>query len=319
MVPFFLVAQFFSLLFLVRRIRPDIIHAHWIIPQGFFAVLLQFLCRVPVVVTAHGADVFGLQGAMFRVMKRFTLSNAMAVTVVSRALAESIKMFVSPAISVGIIPMGVNSRVFTPVRKNEGIKEKYNIDGTFLLYVGRLTEKKGVRYLIDAMPRVLQNIPTAKLLIIGSGELERELKCRVVDLNLSNSILFVGGVSNKDLPGYYASADLFVGPSIEAANGDTEGFGLTLVEAAMSECLIVASNVGGIGDIIVDEETGFLVEAKNSQLLAEKICFVIENKNIFKKVGQKSRQLSIQRFDWQVISREYMRIFDQLTINDKYA
>jgi hypothetical protein len=94
LVPFLLLAQLFSLLLLVRKIRPDIIHAHWIIPQGFVAVLVQAFSGVPVVITAHGADVFGLQGSLLEAIKRFTLRRVRGVTVVSRALAEAVSCFI---------------------------------------------------------------------------------------------------------------------------------------------------------------------------------------------------------------------------------
>ncbi len=311
LIPFFLFFQFFSLLLLVRKVRPDIIHAHWIIPQGFMAALVKRISGVPVVVTAHGADIFGLQGTLFKAIKRYTLKKVSMVTVVSEALINALAEIIPPDIQPQIIPMGVDSTIFSPEKKNDLIRKKYAISGPFLLYVGRLTEKKGVRYLIDAIPGVLQKIPDAKLLIVGSGELEEELKEQVISLGLSGQIQFAGSVPNRDLPEYYAAADIFIGPSIAAKSGDTEGFGLTFVEAAMSGCLVVASDIGGIRDIIQENETGFLVDPLDTRLLADKIRYALQHEEQLNQMREKSRHRCVEKYDWKVIAARYVKLFKQ--------
>jgi len=312
LVPFLLVAQFFSLLLLVRKVKPDVIHAHWIIPQGFVAVLLNILFGVPVVVTAHGADVFGLQWALFRVIKRFTLKRVEAITVVSKSLADALADFVTFNVDPKIISMGVDCTVFHPRRKGGLMREKYSITGPFLLYVGRLTEKKGVRYLIDAMPSVLSEIPGAKLLIVGSGELEQELKDQVMARRLNNQVQFAGSIPNANLPAYYAEADIFIGPSIWAEGGDREGFGLTFVEAAMSGCLIIGTKTGGIGDIIQDNSTGFLVPEKDPGALTEKILYAFYHKKETEKIKDAGRTRCIEKYDWLVIAKRYEHLLQQV-------
>ncbi len=311
LAPFFILAQFFSLLLLVRKIRPDVIHAHWIVPQGFVAVLVQALIGAPVVITAHGADVFGLQGMLFETIKRFTLKRGQGIAVVSRALAEAISGLNSTCVHPHIIPKGVDSAAFCPDKTNTLISEKHAVRGPLLLYVGRLTEKKGVTYLIDAMPSVLSEIPAARLLVVGSGEAEKELKQQVVTLGLNNQVHFIGSVTNKDLPGYYATADIFIGPSITTRKGDAEGFGLTFVEAAMSGCIVVGTNTGGIGDIIQDNETGYLVPEKDSEALADKIIYIVEHGNEMEKIKKLARSRCMEKYDWTVIAKRYEKLYAQ--------
>ncbi len=311
-VPFFLFFQFISLLRLILKIKPDCLHAHWIFPQGFIAVLLKVLLRIPAVVTAHGADVYGLKGVVFSAIKRFTLNRASNVTVVSNALAEALDDMISSKDSLQVIPMGVNAQMFSPYRKVGWFREKYAIKDLFLLYVGRLTEKKGVCHLIDAMPILLKDLPQVKLLVVGSGELEQTLIAHVVKQGLTDQVFFVGGLTNRELPALYASADMFIAPSIEAKSGDTEGFGLTLVEASMSGCIVIASSVGGIGDIIVDGETGFLVEPENAQLLAEKILHVQQYSiEILDEVRKSGRERCVERYDWQVVAKQYSEVLQE--------
>jgi glycosyltransferase involved in cell wall biosynthesis len=276
------------------------------------AALVQRLSAAPVVVTAHGADVFGLNGTLLKAIKRYTLKNANMVTVVSKALINALDEIMPLDTQSQVIPMGVDSKIFSPEKRNDLIRKKYAINGHFLLYVGRLTEKKGVRYLIDAMPRLLQKAPDAKLLIIGTGELEEELKELVISLGLRAQIQFAGSVLNKDLPEYYATADIFIGPSITAKSGDTEGFGLTFVEAAMSGCLVIASDVGGIRDIIQDNETGFLVDPLNTHLLTEKIRYTLKHEDQLNQMREKSRSRCVRKYDWKVIAARYKELFKQI-------
>jgi len=312
LVPFFLMAQFLSLLFLVRKLRPDTVHAHWVIPQGFVTILVQFFYRIPVIVTAHGADIFGLKGLLFKMIKKFTLRRVQGCTVVSNALAEATAELAMVDIGLQIIPMGVDSKHFSPDKKNEVLKEKFAISGSFLLYVGRLTEKKGVRYLVDTMPLVLKKNPEAKLIIVGSGELGEDLKQHVVKLGLNEQIQFTGSVPYKDLPKYYATADIFIGPSIVAKSGDTEGFGLTFVEAAMSGCLVIASDIGGIRDIIQDNETGFLVDPLDKSMFADRINYALQPENDLSEIRKNARRHCIEKFEWEVIAGKYMKLFKEL-------
>jgi len=313
-VPFFLMAQFSSLFLLFQKIRPEIIHAHWLFPQGFMAVCLKFFWNIPVVITAHGADVFGLQGKIFNKIKYFTVLRSDKIVVVSRALQKSLRDTLPLLRSSRILtlPMGVCSSTFAPDKKHLSIRKKYGVNGPLLLYVGRLTEKKGVTYLINAMPAVLREHRDTSLLIVGSGELASRLRMEVKSLKLEEKIFFAGSVLNKELPGYYADADIFIGPSIQADGGDTEGFGLTFVEAAMSGCLVIGTDVGGIRDIIQDGETGFIVPQKNPQVLAEKILYALQHKDEMYRITKNARKQCIEKFDWQGISARYSNIISGL-------
>jgi len=146
-------------------------------------------------------------------------------------------------------------------------------------------------------------------LIVGHGELEQELRKKVEDLGLQKVVLFIGGIVNKELPPYYASADIFIGPSIQTVNGDSEGFGLTFVEAAMSGCLLIGTKNGGIEDIIDDGQTGFLVPPANVRTLAEAILFAVDNLNHLQDMRMKSKQKVVEKFDWEIISRKYVNAY----------
>lgn len=313
-VPFFLLAQFFSLLLLVRRTRPDVIHAHWLFPQGFFAVIVKKIFKVPVMVTGHGADIFGLRSSIFKKIKQFTMHHADGVTVVSRALRNAVTPFLPAGTRIDIIPMGVDGMRFMPNKNDRSVREKYAVTDSFLLYVGRLTEKKGVRYLIDAMVTVSEHYPLVKLLIIGDGELMASLERRVRDLALERQVIFAGSIPNRELSTYYASADIFIGPSIQTEDGDNEGFGLTFVEASMSECLVIGTDAGGIGDIIQDGITGLLVPQKDSGALAGKIIYALKHGEEMKRIAHNGRNRCVRFYHWPNIAARYKRLLKQIAV-----
>ena len=307
-LPFFLTAQVFSLLMLVYEKKPNVIHAHWLIPQGFLAVLMKWIFNVPVIVTAHGADVFSLREGIFIWLKKIIVNNADRIVTVSNSLAKTLIEDTRSPIQPEIIPMGVDASLFSPQHKSDSIRQKYGITGPFLLFVGRLTEKKGVQYLIDAMVLVKTSSPVSKLLIVGHGELERKLRKQVESLGLQEVVLFTGGLANKELPAYYASADIFIGPSIQTADGDSEGFGLTFVEAAMSGCLLIGTKTGGIEDIIIDGKTGLLVPPADVQSLAESIILSISNIKKNGELIENGRVYVRKKFGWENIEKKYLSV-----------
>lgn len=315
LLPCFVTAQFFSLLFLIISIKPDLIHAHWLIPQGLLAAFMKRLFGIRVLVTAHGSDVNGLRRKIFIWLKKYVVKNTDCIVTVSKAVADVLAKDVSASFTTEIIPMGVDSELFSPQRRDDSIRKLYNISGPFLLFVGRLTEVKGVQYLIDAVAIVRNEIPDVKLLIIGHGELEGELRKRVEILNMTDNIVFVGGLANRDLPKYYASADIFIGPSITTVDGHSEGFGLTFVEAAMSGCILIGTKVGGIEGIIQEGRTGFLISPGNIEELARTILHVIKKFHTLNEMRIRGREVASDEFEWNIMSFKYKTLMKNIVLS----
>jgi glycosyltransferase involved in cell wall biosynthesis len=294
---------------ILRKEKVDLLHAHWIIPQGIITLLLNKLFKIPYLVTTHGGDIYGLQNPIFNKLKKMVLRNASKVIVVSNDIKRKAINTIDKNLEIEVIPMGVDSKLFNPNKRDLRIKDKYEIKGPFLLFVGRLVEKKGPEYLIRAMEKVLKKFPKAKLLIIGEGTLEERLVKLTDSLNLQKNIHFTGPISNYELPSYYATADIFIGPSIRTKDGDTEGLGLTFVEASFSGCIPIGTNVGGISDVIKNQESGFIVEEKNPKALAASITKILNNKSLEKSLRDRTRSLTLSHFDWSVIKNKYSEIY----------
>ncbi|WP_026527959.1 glycosyltransferase family 4 protein [Butyrivibrio sp. VCD2006] len=245
--------------------KVDLVHAHWIIPQG---IMQSSIKSIPYIVTGHGGDVTSLNIEPFKSMKRKTLKNAKWITTVSGTLEGYIqKMY--PNTKTSIIPMGCDTSAFDEKRRIENYFEQG--DKKAILFVGRLAEVKGIPFLIEAMKKV----DNAILYIVGKGDMETELQKQA--RGLGEKIVFLGAKTHKELPEIYASADVFVAPSITANDGGKEGFGLVIIEAMASGVPVVASRSGGIVDIINHEQNGILCEEKNVDEIAAAINKVLSD------------------------------------------
>lgn len=295
LVPFLLLALFFNLR--KHEKQYDFVHAHWLIPQG----IVHAFCKKPYLVTGHGGDVGELNKSIFYLLKKRCLKKASAITVVSQHLQKLLQEKYNCS-NTQIISMGCNTSYFTPDNRIENYFSQNN--QKVILFVGRLAEKKGVPYLIQAMQFV-----NARLVIAGSGPLEQECRTLVSSLHLDNKVLFLGPRPHTELRTIYASSDLFVAPSVTTKSGDVEGFGLVILEAMASGLPIIASRSGGITDIIHHEENGLLAEERNIHQLADCINRLLSSPKLSMMLSKASLQTAAL-FDYSVIAEKYHDIME---------
>jgi phosphatidylinositol alpha-1,6-mannosyltransferase len=173
-------------------------------------------------------------------------------------------------------------------------------------------EKKGVRYLIKAMPKILASEPKAVLTVVGDGPEKAALGGLVDELGLTSQVSFVGAVSNEKLHDHYTRSDVFVAPSIRDREGDTEALGVVILEAAASGTPIVATVVGGIPDIVTSYETGLLAEAANSDELAEAILCLAGDQELSKRLASNARRLVEAKFAWGSIVDRFDSLIEEV-------
>jgi len=312
-VPFFMAAEYFALKRLVKKINPDIIHAHWIIPQGFVAYLNHKVNKTPYIVTTWGADmfIFKKKGVFVNLLKsiyRKILNNSKKSTTVNKVFLSEMQSVMNYKKNAIYIPNGADTKLFNPNKKDNSIKKKHKINGPLLLFVGRLAEKKGVRYLIEAIPEIIKRYPKVKLMIVGSGSLENQLKIQAKELKLNKNIIFIGAIQNSQLPKYYATADLFIAPSITTREGDREGFPAVFVESMASGTPILTTRIDGIKEIIEAGKNGFVVESRSSNELGKNLLEILSKKDRLEKMKKYSRKLAVENYDWKILGKRYEEI-----------
>lgn len=306
LVPGFVLVQAWQAWRLCRHEKVDAIHAHWLIPQGLIAACLQSLPgrKVPFVVTSHGADLFALKGKVLEVLKRFVVRRAAAVTVVSSAMRDRLRMAGGDTGKVTVLPMGVD------------LAGRFHPDASVvrsaceILFVGRLVEKKGVRYLLDALPAVRRNFPDVHLTIAGFGPEEGALRGQVVQAGLDGRVRFLGAVPQAELPALYRRAALFVAPFVQADSGDQEGLPVALMEAVACGCPVIAGDVAGIEDLLGSLKSEICVDARDTARLADKICAELARPGAAQARTQQVFATAARHVDWNRIAEDYARLIE---------
>lgn len=307
LVPAFLIAQTWTIWRATRHWRPDVIHAHWLIPQGFIVALLSRFCQAvpPFLVTSHGADLYALRFWPMPALKRFVARRAAAMTVVSHAMLQALEEQGISAEGVSVQPMGV------------GLAERYvpdpaiERDHSELLFVGRLVEKKGLAVLLAAMPRILQAHPQVHLTIAGFGPEETTLRAQVQELGLESKVKFLGAVSQDQLPGLYRRAGIFLAPFIQARGGDQEGLGLVTVEAIGCGCPVIVSDLPAVRDVVADPAMR-VTPGDPADIVASVNRMLDRPKEVRDEMASELRKVAVENFDWIQRSGAYARLLTVL-------
>lgn len=309
-LPFFLLAFCVSMFLLARQLRPDVIHAHWIIPTGFIAVIVGWLLGIPVVTTVHGGDAFSLRSPVIRWFKGFTLKHSACWSANTYATAVAAKAESDVAAPV-VIPMGVDTRLFASGNRNLH-RSMLDKDDQVVLFVGRLVEKKGCDVLIRAFQQVVrQRHDNTRLWIVGDGKERATLETLVEKAGLTDKVRFFGGQPNQCLADVYAGADWFALPSIEDSTGDTEGQGVVLVEAMAAGLPVIASRTGGVEEVVDDRVTGLLVVPSDVDALAETLHACLDNED-FRMTAARQARYRARDYDWSVIAVRFLDLFVSL-------
>jgi len=174
-------------------------------------------------------------------------------------------------------------------------------------FVASLAPRKGHIYLLQAMRLILYSYPELKLLIVGVGPLRRKLEVFVQQNHLGNSVRFMG--SRRDIPQLLKAMDIFVSPAIK------EAFGINLIEAMYSEVPCIATNVGGIPEVVRDGQTGILVPSANPEALARAVKELLDKPELAKKYGEAGRKRVLENFTADKYIEKLENLYDELIID----
>jgi glycosyltransferase involved in cell wall biosynthesis len=310
-LPFLCASEFLFTLAFLKKYKPDILHAHWTLPQGLIGIIAKRILKIPCVTSIHGSDVYSLKSSFFKTLNTIVIQNSDVCTVNSMATAAIARRVCGDG-TAKVVPMGVDLECFSKTQDVTFLKRKFEIKGPVILFVGRLIDLKGTAYLIKAMPEILLRFPAAKALIIGSGPLKDELADLVQKLALKENVVFIDEMPQEELVAFYSLADIFVLPSIINEKGETEGLGVVLLEAMACGLPVIGCNVGGIPDIIRNGVTGLLIKQKDPGDLAEKSIQMMSDKALRNKVIQNGFGLIENTFSWEAISDKFIEVYNDI-------
>jgi glycosyltransferase involved in cell wall biosynthesis len=302
LVPSFVLGQYFAARRLMRQRQVDVIHAHWLIPQGLIARRLKRTKAVPYLVTSHGGDLFGLRGSWLESLKQDVARSSSAMTVVSTAMRDEAQRIGLRPPALVVLPMGVD------LRERFVIDTQTERNSHELLFVGRLVPKKGLPHLLEAMPLVLAKHPNTILNIAGFGPEESLLRMQVERLGIGDKVNFLGAMSPEALPTLYRRASLFVAPFIRDSSGNQEGLPVVLMEAIGCGCPAIVGDVAGIRDLLGCAMDEICIDPKNTQKFAAAILHVLDMPEAAQQLALEIRRRAMNLVDWQVISDGYARL-----------
>jgi glycosyltransferase involved in cell wall biosynthesis len=304
LAPGFTASETQTILRLHRTVRYDIIHGHWVVPNGVAAALAARWVRRPLVISLHGSDVFfALKQGLLRKAAERIFAQADAVTACSPSLYEGALALNAGSERVHLMPYGVDIGHFAHTDR-EPARKKFSLDAerTVIAFVGRLVEKKGVEYLIRALPAIRARIPDAICLIGGSGPEQRALAELARQLGVIESVRFLGGLDWQAVSDLLKATDIFVAPSIVDSEGNSDGLPNTVLEAMAAGCPIVATTLPGIQLAIADQEHGLLVSPRNLHELAAAILKLSTDPALRQSLGANARARVSREFGWDRVA-----------------
>jgi glycosyltransferase involved in cell wall biosynthesis len=285
-----------KLIRIFREERPHIVHTHTS-KAGILGRWAALLAGVPVIIhTPHGHVFWGYfnrwKTKLYVLLERLTATiTDRIVTLTEQEKKDHVRYHIADENKFTVIHSGVDLSKFSGTQVNVAeMKNKLGIaQGAFVVgTVGRLTPVKGQKYLIEAAAKILPKIPEIVFVFLGDGELMNELKMQAASAGISDKVKFLGWLPN--VAEFMSTFDIFVLPSLN------EGMGKVLVEAMAAGKPIIASDIGGISDLVVHGKNGLLVSPMNSDALANSIELVLGNSQMRTNMGEEGQRLS-QEYD----------------------
>ena len=313
----YIINGFFQCIRICRKWRPDVIHAHWPFPHAYIALGAAKLFKIPLVLNFHGAELLLIRKKKWvKPLLKFAIGQAQAIFANSSFTAGKIKALRN--VNVEWSPYGTTlednkdeSGVILSETKDPVTIVPHPVNGKFkILFVGRHIERKGICYLIEAA----KHLPRDKfeIRIVGVGDLTEQLKQQAAAVNEGAEIIFTGKLSPEALANEYKTANVFTLPAIVDHKGDTEGLGVVLIEAMELGLPIVASNVGGIPDVVVDGESGILVPEKDPVALADAFKCLEADPTLIQKLLAGARKRIEECFTWDGIIERQIEVYKRL-------
>lgn len=239
-----------------RRLHPLIIHAHWIVPSGLVAGILKLSSRTPYILTSHGADAFVAAGGLLGRIKNFAVAGASRFVAVSQEISDQ---YAHVTDRRAVQPVGVDFKAWTHVRRTRSPEPGR------VLFIGRLTEKKGVGVLL----RSASFVPQISVRIAGNGPDVAQLLAISDDPNLKGRVHFLGQLTRQELEHELRLAAFIVIPSVIARNGDRDGTPTVLGEAVAAGVPVICSELAGLADYVEGGVSGLTVAPGDVEELAE--------------------------------------------------
>lgn len=312
LVPGFILAQWLALRRRVASGGISLVHAHWLLPQGFVALQVARFSGLPLVATAHGSDLLALSDGLSLAAKRRVLAGADAITVnssVTEAAARGVGIDIA---HLHRIPMGATAAA-PDATKAAALRSRLRRgSGPLVGFVGRLVTEKGIDELLRAVARLRDLLPDIRLLLVGDGPERARFEALAGELGLADEVVFAGAVSPPEVGAYLQAIDVFVGPSRRSREGGVEAQGLVFAEAMLAGVPIVATSSGGITDLVIDGQTGLLVPEANPQAIADAVLRICRDPVLATRLAAGGKAHATHGYTRDVSADAFSRLYAEV-------
>jgi glycosyltransferase involved in cell wall biosynthesis len=312
LLPFFLLAQFWSAFRVARKQQAQIIHAHWVLPNGLVGAWVARILGIPLAISLHGSDIFVAQGTRaFGRVAGWVFRQAAVVTACSEDLRQGALGLGATPQKVHLEPWGADPRRFSPdVQPLDGSRFGLNQDTVILIALGRIVAKKGFNILVQALPTVLERNPQVQLLIGGDGDQREVLVELAAKLGVRGHVHLPGQISWDNVPAFLAMGDIFVLPSVRDAAGNVDGLPTVLLEALALGKPVVATRIGGVPLVIEDGMNGILCPPGDTHALTEAISTLLGDTALQARLREAARISVEEQFNWSEVARRFATLFE---------
>jgi glycosyltransferase involved in cell wall biosynthesis len=287
-----------------RRLGPDVINQHYLLPTGIASQWWARRLGVPTVTTLIGMDIYDPHyrpAAPWRALMRRALRHTQAVICISSFVRDIVRRDyrLAPGVPLTVVPHGVDVKMFHP----RAVPDVRRAD-CVILTVQRLYARKGVATFLEAAALVLRERPDARFVVVGDGPERTTLERRAAGLGLGDRVVFKGRLPVAELTELYGTADVFAFHTLH------EGLGIVLLEALASGCPVVTTAAGGTLDIVRDGDTGLVVEPADAPAFARAVLRVLREPDLAAALRARGRRRVEAEFDWDVVTSRYLDVFE---------
>jgi len=293
---------------LLRDIKPDILHTGWIPSVGLMAAISNYH---PLLLMPWGSDVliFPRRSRIHRKVVKYVIKHADMITCDAGEVKKKIIEIADyPEDKIITFPWGIDLRIFHP-SKDDRLRTREELgwsDKKILIMTRTFIPVYGIEYFLRAIPKVMEEFPQIRVLIIGSGPLEGHFRRIVNELKIKDNVLFLGQIPNPELAKYLNAADIYVSSSL------SDGTSLSLLEAMACALPVVVTDVPAILEWVQDGVNGLVVPRKNIKQLSEKISYLLQNGDLAYKMGKKNFEIAQERANWDKNFKKLEEIYTTL-------
>ena len=278
---------------IIRKIKPDVVHAHQVTPFGLYAYLSG---HKPFVLTAWGSDIFIMpkKSILIKYLTKVVLKNADIITCDGINLKDEMVHLGANSEKIKIILFGTDTKKFNPSKSDKDFKKNlFPSKSKVVISLRNLEPMYDVKTLIKSMPIVLKSYPDTKFMICGRGTEADYLKEMADSLNVSGSIKFINWIPNDELPKYITSSDIYVSTSLSDG-----GLAASTAEAMACGLPVIITDFGVNREWVEDGVNGCIIPLEDQNSLAEKIIFLLDNENIRHDFGKLSRNIIEEKLNY---------------------